>query len=317
MRLTISSVIILCSLAGYAQTVSSPTPVEHGMYVEDSGQLRKIIGQIAEFKRTGSLFANDITFGIKARKENIQLLGATAQTVVSAEPVFYFVPAKQELEVGVNAGDLLLIRLEEKPNRRQFEIGASGVWRQSSGITLTHQIRLLRDEVEPDVYKVMPATELTKGEYALFLARGEGMAPYVYDFSVQPSRSVATSEKIQTPTLAASRDKEPLDSKAGSAPNSVANKVTLDRPTIGVSAEGNVNVRHDGITLTAVSLGGAADQVGIKVGDAILAVNGHYIFTIAELQAEISHLTPGTKVIVRYRRYSSILDVPVIVGAAQ
>jgi hypothetical protein len=36
--------------------------------------------------------------------------------------MFYFVPPKQEAAAGVNAGDLILIRLEEKSQRRQFEI---------------------------------------------------------------------------------------------------------------------------------------------------------------------------------------------------
>lgn len=108
-------IALLFTLPSYGQTTSQPVPTEHGMYVEDSGQLKKIIGQIAEFKRTGSLLASDLTLGMKSKKVNIQLLGATAQTVVSAQPVFYFVPAKQEQAVGLNAGDLILIHLEE-PN---------------------------------------------------------------------------------------------------------------------------------------------------------------------------------------------------------
>ncbi len=124
------------SLSSYGQSTALPPTSEHGMFVEESGRLIKIIGQIAEFKRSGSLFVNDMTLGLKTRKENVQLLGATAQTAVSPQPVFYFVPAKQEQAVGVNAGDLILIRLEEKPNRRQFEIAASGAWRASSGISL-------------------------------------------------------------------------------------------------------------------------------------------------------------------------------------
>jgi hypothetical protein len=307
------AIAFLCAPPSPGQTISSPIPAEHGMYVEDSGQLRKIIGQIAEFKRSGSLFANDLTLGIKTKKENIQLLGPTAQTIVSPQPVFYFVPAKQEEAVGINAGDLILIRLEEKPNRRQFEIAASGAWRSSSGITLTHQIQLLRDEVEPDVYKVMPAAELAKGEYALFLARGEGMAPYVYDFSVKPTRPIAIREEIQAPTLAAARVKEPVDSRQLPTPASD----TSGQATMGLFAEGNINVRHDGITLTAVTPGGPADQAGIRAGDTILAVDDHYIFTIAELKEAISRLTPGTKVVVRYRRYSAILDISVSVGAIQ
>jgi hypothetical protein len=281
------------------------------MFVEESGRLIKIIGQIAEFKRSGSLFVNDVTLGIKTKKVNVQLLGATAQTTVSPQPVFYFVPAKQEQSVGVNAGDLILIRLEEKPNRRQFEIAAIGAWRASSGITLTHQIQLLRDEVEPDVYRIMPAHELSKGEYALYLSRGEGMAPYVYDFSVQPARAIAGGEEYQKPTLAATRTREAPDPIP--APSTAPGP--LGQVTVGVFAEGNINIRHDGVILTAVTPGGPADQVGIKAGDTILAINDHYIFTIAELRESISQLTPGSRAVVRYRRYSTILDVPVAVAA--
>ena len=301
------------TLSSYGQTTALPPTSEHGMFVEESGRLIKIIGQIAEFKRTGSLFANDVTLGLKTKKENVQLLGATAQTVVSPQPVFYFVPARQEQAVGVNAGDLILIRLEEKPNRRQFEIAAMGAWRASSGITLTHQIQLLRDEVEPDVYRIMPAHELSRGEYALFLARGEGLAPYVYDFSVQPGRTMAVSERIQKPTLAATRVREEPEPKATQS--------TTPQPfgaaTVGVFAEGNINVRHDGVILTAVTPGGPADQVGIKADDTILAINDHYIFTIAELRESVSQLIPGSKAVVRYRHHSTILDVPVTVGAIQ
>src|SRR5260370_34595722 len=34
------------------------------------------------------------------------------------------------------------------------------------------------------VYKVNPLAVLVDGEHVLFLLRGEGMAPYVYDFAV-------------------------------------------------------------------------------------------------------------------------------------
>ena len=76
------------------------------------------------------------------------------------------------------------MRLEEKEERRQFEIGAQGAWRASSGISITHQIQLFRSEAKPGIYKITPAVALGKGEYALYLVRGEGMQAYVYDFSV-------------------------------------------------------------------------------------------------------------------------------------
>jgi len=313
--------ITLCLIGTLVFTVASlgqtslSSPTDHGMYVEAFGHRTKIIGQIAEFKRSGSLLVSDMTAGIKTRKQNIQLLGSNAQTVVSAQPVFYFIPAKQEQEAGVNAGDLILIRLEEKPKRRQFEIAARGAWRSSSGITLTHQVQLLREEVNPDVYKIMPATELAKGEYALFLARGEGMAPYVYDFSVQPvhasaargDRNASTWNVAQIPAT----DENVKRNVPPTTPGVSAHA------SLGAFSDGNPDVRHDGVTITALTAGGPADQAGIKAGDVILAINDHYLFTIGELREEISHHQPGMKIRVRYRRYSTIYDVALVVGSVE
>jgi PEGA domain/PDZ domain len=85
--------------------------------------------------------------------------------------------------------------------------------------------------------------------------------------------------------------------------------------SIGVFSDGNPTVRHDGVTLTSVSEGGPADQAGIKVGDVILAINNHYLFTVSELKEEISHYPPGTKVAVHYR--STINDRTLVVGQSQ
>ena len=164
---------------------SADSPSEPGMYMVTSAGFTKILGQILDFKRSGSLLASDVTLHLKSSKENIQLLGAHAQTLTSSIPEFYFIPAKQEADAGVNAGDFILVHLEEKKERRQVEVGAEGVGRASKGIALTHQVQLSRFEVKPGVYKIAPAVGLARGEYGLYLSRGEGMAAYIYDFSVQ------------------------------------------------------------------------------------------------------------------------------------
>lgn len=314
---------ILCFLGIFAlagvslgQAAPASLPTDPGMYVEASGGLTKIIGQIAEFKRSGSLLVSGVTAGIKTQKENIQLLGPHAEAVVSPQPVFYFIPAKQEADAGVNAGDLLLIRLEEKSQRRQFEIAARGAWRSSSGITLTHQVQLFRSEVKSGVYKVMPAMELNRGEYALYLARGEGMAPYVYDFSIQRGYAVAAREVTKAPIVNVSEVRPVTDTTTKSdLPTKIAE--TFAQASIGTFSEGNPDVRHDGVALTALTPNGSAEQAGLKAGDVILAINDRYLFTIGELKEEVSHHQPGSKIVVRYRRYSTIYDASLVVRTAQ
>lgn len=305
---------IVAGLTGSALAQTPQTlPTDPGMYVEASGSLTKIIGQIAEFKRSGSSLASHATVGIKSQKENIQLLGPHAQTVVSSRPVFYFIPAKQEADAGVNAGDLILVRLEEKTERRQFEIAAHGAWRSSAGISLTHQVQILRSEVKTGIYKIAPAMALTRGEYALYLSRGEGMAPYVYDFGTQEPQSVATREEANIPPKNAAEIRPIADTNTKPTSSSKSLDV-FGQATIGVFCDGNPDIRHDGVPLTALAPGGPADQAGIKAGDVILAINDRYLFTIGQMKEEISHHEPGAKISVRYRRFSTIYDATVIVG---
>ena len=301
---------------GFSQNTQIPLPTDPGMYVETPGGLTKIIGQIAEFKRSGSSFASHATIGIKSQKENIQLLGPHSQTVVSPQPVFYFIPAKQEADAGVNAGDLILVRLEEKTERRQFEIAAHGAWRSSAGISLTHQVQILRSEVKTGIYKITPAMALNRGEYALYLSRGEGMAPYVYDFGAQEFQSVALREEAIVPPKNAAEIR-PIAETSAKYSSPANNPDVFGQATIGAFCDGNPDVRHDGVALTALTPGGPADQAGIKAGDVILAINGHYLFTIGELKEEIGHHEPGTKIAVRYRRFSTIYDATIVVGTVQ
>jgi S1-C subfamily serine protease len=60
--------------------------------------------------------------------------------------------------------------------------------------------------------------------------------------------------------------------------------------------------------------GGPADQGGLEVGDYILAFDGHYFFTVADLNAEIRNHVPGSRVPLRYRRYTTIYDTYVVMG---
>jgi S1-C subfamily serine protease len=66
--------------------------------------------------------------------------------------------------------------------------------------------------------------------------------------------------------------------------------------------------------LSRVLPAGSADRVGIKVGDTILAIGNHYVFTVEELANEIRHCRPGAKVSIRYRRYATIYDTYLVVG---
>jgi hypothetical protein len=87
--------------------------------------------------------------------------------------------------------------------------------------------------------------------------------------------------------------------------------------TIGVSCDGDPSVRHNGLTVSQVVAGGPADQLGIKAGDVILAVDDHYLYTIQELNNAIARCKPGTEIKIRYRRYKMTYEAPLIVGSRE
>ena len=99
-------VLLLTSAAAlvgvsFSQTSQTTLPTDPRMYVEAAGSFTKIIGQMVEFKRSGSVLVSNATLGVKSAKSNIQLLGGHSQTVVSSQPIYSFIPAKRETDAGV------------------------------------------------------------------------------------------------------------------------------------------------------------------------------------------------------------------------
>ena len=78
--------------------------------------------------------------------------------------------------------------------------------------------------------------------------------------------------------------------------------------SIGAWTDQSPTVRHDGIVLSRVDQGGPAASIGIQAGDIILAINGHFLYTAAELSNELLRVPPGTRISIRYQRRSTIYD---------
>jgi Peptidase family M48/PDZ domain/Domain of unknown function (DUF5666) len=88
-----------------------------------------------------------------------------------------------------------------------------------------------------------------------------------------------------------------------------------DGGSIGVWSDEKPMIRRDGVKISRVARNGPADQAGVQTGDDVLAINGAYVFTVEELIDEMHHCKPGTRVVLRYRRYSTIYDMFVVMGS--
>jgi predicted metalloprotease with PDZ domain len=84
---------------------------------------------------------------------------------------------------------------------------------------------------------------------------------------------------------------------------------------IGIWLRGNPTARHDGIEVSGVQAEGPARSIDIKPGDVILAIDGHYLFTIEELRADLLRHESGARLMVRYRHNGLILENYLVLGA--
>ena len=63
----------------FSQTSQTTLPTDPGMYVEAAGSFTKIIGQIVECKRSGSVLVSHATLGVKSVRSSIQLPGGHSE----------------------------------------------------------------------------------------------------------------------------------------------------------------------------------------------------------------------------------------------
>jgi len=162
-------------------------PTQPGLYaVVQGGSLQRIEGRVTSFLRSGSRLASTVTLGIHANRTNTQIPGSRASVTVSPTPTFYYRPVEDEGGI-----DLILTRLTVKNGRRQFEVGAQGIFRKSAGVSVRHQTDFDAKEMEPRLYKIVLTHELETGQYAFYLLRGLGHASveegrgFVYCFQVE------------------------------------------------------------------------------------------------------------------------------------
>ena len=87
---------ITFAVTSAGQTLVVASPAEPGMYIEVSGGLTKIIGQIAEFKRSGSLLVSDITVGIKTKKRISNYWDRTRKTSFPRSRFFTLCPPSRK-----------------------------------------------------------------------------------------------------------------------------------------------------------------------------------------------------------------------------
>jgi hypothetical protein len=279
-------------------------PDEAGVYTVRNGKPTFLEPEVVNWQ-TGGVAKSHATLFIVKGDINGKVLKPTSPTQVKI-PLKFLIKTVE----GTSATEYQLLRLHQKGDRREFRSVTGGVLHQSGGAQ-RDEVSFQPEKIGDRLWRVRLGS-LRVGEYGF-------LAPGVLSASISASGKIYTfgvlAEDRETTKAPVSQDEGKADARKGS--DRIVSSQEFSDATIGASTDGNPNVRHDGITLARIAPGGPAEQAGISVGDVILAVDDHYLFTAEELDTEIKHHKPGTKVAVRYRRYSTIYETSLVVGSAR
>jgi hypothetical protein len=114
---------------------------------------------------------------------NAQLNGPHAQLrIKERQPQFYFYLPEE-----ASIGDYLLLRLAQRPDVRQIEIGEKTIWKEQVGVDHAKEVSFTYKRVKNRLYLLSPNGELDLGEYGFYIASGpvlEKATGRIYDFGI-------------------------------------------------------------------------------------------------------------------------------------
>jgi hypothetical protein len=298
--------------AALANTTATTTAAEKDGLVEEVGVYIMLKGKPKQLEpemvgwQTGGFIKSHASLGLVKGDLNGRVMKAKSPLQVPV-PLEFLIKTPE----GTSVAEYQLLRLHKKGNRREFRAVTGGVIHVSGGASDKNYVSVEPEKISNRTWRIS-LKDLQNGEYG-FLPPGVSSSSIsasgkIYTFGViEGGRAPAlwTSSSVQGAHV-----QEPTATRVDPAPEVVG------EGSIGVSSDENPKVRHDGVLISHIVLGGPANQAGIQAGDVILAIDDHYIFTAEELTQEIRGRKPGTKAAIRYRRHSTIYDTFLIVGHA-
>jgi membrane-associated protease RseP (regulator of RpoE activity) len=254
--------------------------------------------------KVGGRLGHDVTLGFKSVKEKAYLDGPHSTIVSGSSPLIEI-----DLPKGDTIDNYILVQMDEKSDRRELEVEArGGLVGANNGIRAeaihkTHVTPLGGNKFQ------LGTDALKKGEYIIYVVGSpdsiKGIYGKGYDFTVSDVEKVERpsirKETLVQPATGAPPDHPPSTIHDPEPPaNSSAGGAEESR--IGVWFTGNPTVKHDGLEISGVEPKGPADNIDIKPGDVIIALDGHYLYTIDDLRAELRRHGQGGRLAIRYRR---------------
>jgi hypothetical protein len=145
-------------------------PPEIGVYWKDGTNFVLIQGQALTNVKAGGKAGAMFTNGLRNQHWDAFVEGPTSKNSVrERRPTFYlYVPD------GTDASDYVLITLNKKSNRREFQVGSfGGITGGKSGVKRDKEILLKAEHVGIRAYRLTLDADLKPGEYAFFMGTGQ------------------------------------------------------------------------------------------------------------------------------------------------
>lgn len=144
-------------------------PAEVGVYWKNSGKFEFIQGQTISHAKVGGKAGSFVTYGMRGVHWDAFLNGAKSRNVIKdSQPVFYFYVPE-----GLSAADFVLMKLNQKSGRREFQIGSfGGMHGGQAGIKHDKEFPFKAEHVGIRTYRIMPDQGLKPGEYGFFMGTG-------------------------------------------------------------------------------------------------------------------------------------------------
>lgn len=163
------SVAVLSGAAPVATDPNLPPP-EVGVFWRDGSNFVLLQSRLLTNAKVGGRAGAFFTDGMRGEHWDATIEGPTSQNrIKDRRPVFYFYVAD-----GATASDYVLIKLEKKSDRREFQVGTfGGVTGGKSGVKKDKEIPYKAEHVGIRTYKVTLDSDLKPGEYAFFMGTGQ------------------------------------------------------------------------------------------------------------------------------------------------
>jgi hypothetical protein len=145
-------------------------PPEVGVYWKNGNAFTRVEGQAISQAKVGGKAGSMFTYGMRNEHWDAYLNDPQSKNVINErQPVFYiYVPD------GASSSDFVLISLEKKGNRREFQIGSfGGITGGKSGVKRDKEVTFTAEHAGIRTYKIKLNAAMQPGEYAFFMGTGQ------------------------------------------------------------------------------------------------------------------------------------------------